>query len=124
MSEPQVEPAERPTEAAGESAGIDGDGDPLPDDFGQQTEDEEWSGWSWRHDEWWSGQYETRLVWVLAMETDEGLPDDLEWADLETGQVDIVPTEILGWILFRRSGLPPNARLSVLAATQNMQFAL
>ena len=128
VSEPQVEPTEQPAEAAGEAAGIEGDGDPLPDDFGQQTEDEGWNDWSWDRNDWWHGRWgrdwhaSTKWQRQKSDETDsadEGLPDDLEWADLETGHVDIVPTEILGWILLRRSGLPPNARLSVLAATQN-----
>lgn len=35
------------------------------------------------------------------------------------GDVRILPPEILGWIVLRRSGLPASSRLSVLSAINN-----
>lgn len=35
------------------------------------------------------------------------------------GDVQILPPEILGWIVLRRSGLPASSRLSVLSAINN-----
>ena len=51
--------------------------------------------------------------------TDEEDDPVIEWEQFDLGSERILPDEILGWILLRRSGLPANARLSVLSATNN-----
>ena len=69
---------------------------------------EEWSEWYHRRrrrdwddeDAWW----------------DE---EPIQWDQFDFSTEEILPKEILGWILLRRSGLPASARLSVLSATNN-----
>ncbi|CAK9061025.1 Retrovirus-related Pol polyprotein from transposon RE1 (Retro element 1) (AtRE1) [Includes: Protease RE1 [Durusdinium trenchii] len=71
------------------------------------------------------GAYENRhwrrddaMSWT-AWEEDEEEDPVIEWEQFDLGSERILPDEILGWILLRRSGLPANARLSVLSATNN-----
>ncbi|CAJ1460173.1 unnamed protein product [Effrenium voratum] len=48
----------------------------------------------------------------------------VKWDEFEIEDMEILPDEVLGWLLLRRAGLPASARLSVQSATQNsLQFA-
>ena len=46
-------------------------------------------------------------------------PDDLPWDELEVDTMEVLPDEVLGWLLLRRAGLPASSRLSVQAAIGN-----
>ena len=71
----------------------------------------EWQAWyrwkSWKDKSWDSGS-----------EDDESDPP-IRWEQFEFSDVQVLPSEILGWLLLRRSGLPASARLSVLSAINN-----
>ena len=41
------------------------------------------------------------------------------WADMDDGLPEVLPTEILGWIMLRRSSLNAAQRLSVLSSIEN-----
>lgn len=57
-------------------------------------------------------------------EDEDGFQDLLGWADLEVENEEVIPTEILGWLLLRRAGLPASSRLSVQASVGNsLKFA-
>ncbi|CAJ1424831.1 unnamed protein product, partial [Effrenium voratum] len=74
------------------------------------------SEWSWGRDEWrhwdWS-------EWQGGRCGDEEDEEDIPWDELEVQECDVLPKELLGWLLLRRYGLSAQARLSVLASTHN-----
>lgn len=70
---------------------------------------EEWEAWYWQR---------RRRDWD-SESTDWWDDTPIEWDQFDFSTEQILPQEILGWILLRRSGLPANARLSVLSATNN-----
>ena len=76
---------------------------------------EEWDTWRRRNRHW---RRDDAMSWT-AWEEDEEEDPVIEWEQFDLGSERILPDEILGWILLRRSGLPANARLSVLSATNN-----
>ena len=45
--------------------------------------------------------------------------EDLPWDELEQDAPEVLPPEILGWLLLRRANLSSSARLSVQASVQN-----
>lgn len=70
---------------------------------------EEWGDWyedSW-HDDSWSGQY------------DDNETDAVQWDEIDGGLPEILPEEVLGWLLMRRSGLSSQSKLSIQAAAGN-----
>ena len=42
-----------------------------------------------------------------------------KWEKYDMHETEVLPTEVLGWMLLRRSGLSVHARLEVLSATNN-----
>ena len=80
---------------------------------------EEWEAW---YRGWWQEDRSPRRYRRGRDDEDEEddppLPDP-EWDKYELEEIEVLPPEILGWMLLRRSGLPGQARLSVLAATNN-----
>ena len=80
----------------------------APSNNGDWTDERwrEWRQWRYRHDADWS-------------EDDWWHEDEIEWDQFDLSAEHILLQEILGWILLRRSGLPANAKLSVLSATNN-----
>ena len=82
---------------------------------------EEWDAW---YRGWWQEDSSPR-PWRRRRDHDDSedeeappLPDP-EWDKYELEELEVLPPEILGWMLLRRSGLPGHARLAVLAATNN-----
>lgn len=71
----------------------------------------EWQAWyrwkNWKDKSWDSGS------------EDDELDPPIRWEQFEFSDVQVLPSEILGWLLLRRSGLPASARLSVLSAINN-----
>ncbi|CAE7226110.1 unnamed protein product [Symbiodinium sp. CCMP2592] len=78
----------------------------------QRWTDEEWDDWGgrWRRDD--------------RSETSDRAPKELlpepEWEKYDIKDIEVLPTEILGWLLLRKRGLPSHARLAVLSATNNV----
>lgn len=91
--------------------------DELPqEDPAQQT----WSPEErrqWRREQWkkWKGDDGQSSTWP----EDEDDLEPIKWEQFDYGNVQILPSELLGWLLLRRSGLPAAARLSVLSAISN-----
>ena len=88
-------------------------------------ESSSWSGNGWRSDgrytaEEWRQWYQRR--WHDDASDHDAFPevqDEIQWDQFEYGDEKILPDEILGWLLLRRSGLPASARLAVLSAINN-----
>lgn len=114
-SEPLQEPgqtaaAEQTTgaqeEALGEEEEQYGEQSPARSDWwNYQSEWYDWQdwqssarGWTWKEDD---------------------IEDSFAWEDVDTALPDILPEEVLGWLLLRRSGLSSSSKLSVLAAAGN-----
>lgn len=101
---------ERPDDprADGYSANPRADSDSGQRNNGEWTEEDwtAWRQWRYRRDPDWddSGWWQE---------------DDIQWDQSDFSTEQILPQEILGWILLRRSGVPACARLSVLSATNN-----
>ena len=63
-------------------------------------------------------------ITVTVLDSSSTYGDDVEtkpikWEQFDFGDIQILPPEILGWIMLRRSGLPASSRLSVLTAIKN-----
>ena len=58
---------------------------------------------------------------LIRLGSDDALP--VQWEQFDYGSEQILPEEILGWLLLRRSGLPTNARLSILIINNCLDFA-
>ncbi len=90
-----------------------------------EEENSSWSGNGWRSDgrytaEEWRQWYQRR--WHDDASDYDAFPevqDEIQWDQFEYGDEKILPDEILGWLLLRRSGLPASARLAVLSAINN-----
>ncbi len=78
-------------------------------------DDSWWYGWSWQGPWQWKRQDSG----TDDDDDQDDIPDHMAWADLEAEETEILPSEILGWILLRRAGLSTASRLSVQAATHN-----
>lgn len=73
---------------------------------------EDWDEWRRQQQAWW---YDSETAW----HDDTGEDSEICWEQFDHGNEQILPEEILGWLLLRRSGLPASARLSVLSAINN-----
>lgn len=87
---------------------------PQDDEQNRTWSSEEWR--QWRRDQWkkWKSD-DQASTWPD--DDEEEVP--IKWEQFDYGDVQILPSEILGWLLLRRSGLPAAARLSVLSAISN-----
>ena len=75
---------------------------------------EEWEQW-WNSNRTWSP---TRRRWRDDNSSEDDGPEP-EWERFQLDEIDVLPPEVLGWLLLRRAHLPAHARLAVLAATNN-----
>ena len=82
------------------------------------SEPDAWSDQRWTAEEWW--QWRQRH-WQCGQDDayDQPGATTIEWDQFDHGELQILPEEILGWLLLRRSNLPAPARLSVLSAINN-----
>ena len=81
----------------------------------QEDPDDGWRDWR-AHRQWTDAEWK---AWYLDQEEEESSEDDLPWDELEQEAPDVLPPEILGWLLLRRANLSSAARLSVQASVQN-----
>lgn len=105
---PEAAPATAETAPA--VASVPQDGEPADD----QWTEEEWRAWN----EWYArSSADDRYSSYDPFEDD---PDaGIPWDELELGESEVLPEEVLGWILLRRAGLPVSSRLSVQASVGN-----
>ncbi|OLP76628.1 hypothetical protein AK812_SmicGene43412 [Symbiodinium microadriaticum] len=80
-----------------------------------------WTAAEW--EAWWGGyQSPSRRRFGNSWRHEDSEEDDgpqPEWERFQLEEIDALPPEVLGWSLLRRAHLPSQARLSVLAATNN-----
>ena len=104
-----------------------GQADQPPQDGGHQydavpqddpDEEGEWQGWTSWYDRWTPEQWRE---WLKDKKTEKDEESDVElrWDELEMEEIEVLPDELLGWLLLRRANLPAAARLSVQASVQN-----
>lgn len=138
---PKTPPTIWPTRTASEQAAEPpsprgGDGSvPSQAGYGSQGEDGEWPdpeeydalpteepggerAW-WTEEEW--------KQWCKGRRKDcyddgSSSGEDLAWDELETGHIQVLLDEVLGWLLLRRANLSAASRLSVQASVQNSLF--
>ena len=80
---------------------------------------EEWEEW-WNSSRTWSPG---RRRWRGDDSSDDDGPEP-EWERFQLEEIDVLPPEVLGWLLLRRAHLPAHARLAVLAATNRLELDL
>ena len=114
-SEPQREPPSPSAEQVdGSPTGVTPEAG--EDDYFDAEAEEDWDDWyGWYDSSWYSSWYQDDWHWWQGREDD----DANQWEDLEGSLPDILPQEVLGWLLLRRSGLSSQARLSIQAASGN-----
>lgn len=84
----------------------DGGYEPIPtSEYGGNGSEQRWTAEEWRQ---WRQQ-----------DSYEWPETSIQWDQFDHGELQILPEEILGWLLLRRSNLPATARLSVLSAINN-----
>ena len=85
-------------------------------EHGEEWKDEEWEDWrkfkKWKH----SGRAKSHQE---DSGDDRSSGEDLPWDELEVEDVQVLPDEVLGWLLLRRANLSSSSRLSVQASVQN-----
>ena len=72
---------------------------------GEEWTEEEWKAWRKRQ---WKDYYE-----------DSSSGEDLPWDELQVEEIQVLPDEVLGWLLLRRASLSASSRLSVQASVNN-----
>ena len=77
--------------------------------------DDEWRDWRRQQRRWHHG----RGRYDSSDEEDHEDFPEIQWEQFNFASVEVLPPEILGWLLLRRSGLPSSARLSVLSSINN-----
>lgn len=78
---------------------------------------DEWNQWYAERDRRWNSWYDSsEHEYSFPQDPDK---DTIQWDQFGFDDVEILPQEILGWLLLRRSGLPASARLSVLSSIGN-----
>lgn len=82
------------------------------DDYGAYEE-------YWTDEEWRLWYQMSRKKWNYDEDSEVSSGEDLPWEELEVENVEVLPEEVLGWLLLRRSNLSSANRLSVQASVQN-----
>ena len=83
---------------------------------------EDYDSWSWSTWQDWDGWWSSRQEWWTDSWRREDR-DEVQWEDVEGTLPEILPPEVLGWLLLKRSGLSSQSRLSIQAAAANsMKF--
>ena len=80
--------------------------------WGNQWTAEEWNEWLGK-----KKKHDGSDSWSAYAEDDEDM--NVPWDELEVNDAEVLPDEVLGWILLRRAGLSTQSRLSVQASVGN-----
>ena len=117
VSEPQREPAQPTEGAAGAEARdeLPGEEPTSPDNDARSTYSGS-DGWGWRNWYGWNRSWGNRWNWHEDSFEEAAA---FEWEELESSLPEILPEEVLGWLLLRRSGLSSSSKLSIQAAAGN-----
>ena len=120
---PQVPRDGHRRERSAPSHGLHGnDGDEEAPDLGEYdplpTEEPEGERTWWTDEEWRQWRRDQRKSYY----DDTSSGEDLAWDELETEDIQVLPDEVLGWLLVRRANLSASSRLSVQASVQNSLF--
>lgn len=118
-SEPHREPHAETSDPTEDAASPGSQGD----DHSLHFSDWDDEGWgrdtsSWHSGSWWQSKW-GNWRWHESDEQEEDVDENHQWDDLESSLPQILPEEVLGWILMRRSGLPSASKLSIQAAAGN-----
>lgn len=70
------------------------------------------------YDDWWDDDSWSSSTWHAHAGVDDQ-NDDQDWEETEKDLPAILPEEVLGWLLMRRSGLSSTSRLSIQASAGN-----
>ena len=77
----------------------------------------QWGGWDW-------AEWQDQSWWHTSSSGYCAEIGGNNWDEFDPTLLEILPEEVLGWLLLRRSGLPASARLSIQAAAGNsMKFS-
>eukprot|EP00435_Cladocopium_sp_Y103_P024092 s1073_g5.t2 len=88
--------------------------EPVPQDE-PEAGDDGYVDW-WSPEEWRKWRKEQRKLWE---DDDTSSGEDLPWDELQTEELQVLPDEVLGWLLLRRANLSSSNRLSVQASVGN-----
>lgn len=123
-SEPHGEPAENPLNPFEEDVSPREAGEMRSEHASrishaeEEQSQEDWDWWS--QSGWWSHWAGYKKWWDDSSWKSERAPEPSHsWEDESTLLPEILPQEVLGWILMRRSGLPSSSRLSIQASAGN-----
>ena len=89
-----------------------GDYEPVPEESEPDPGHEDWT-----EEQWKTWRKQRRQEWYEDDETSSG--EDYPWDELQTENLEVLPDEILGWLLLRRANLSAASRLSVQASVNN-----
>ena len=116
-SEPHREPQQEATDGL-PSQGLHGETVEEEQEAQPHEQRDDWNWSSWRYNGWQDWSDWKTGGW------DSPSSRDYHWEDDETSFQDIIPEEVLGWLLMRRSGLPSAAKLAIQASSGNsMRFS-
>ena len=101
----------RPTEED-EEASERGEYEEVPQEAASEAGVWDWTDEEWR--KWKSGKWGKEDD---SSETSSG--EDLPWDELEVEEIQVLPQEVLGWLLLRKANLSSSNRLSVQSSVQN-----
>ncbi|CAE7363183.1 TY1B-A [Symbiodinium natans] len=117
---PDGDPPEDEQRAGRDSRPDAHDADPGEHPQHHRLDDWDWDRRSWGHQSRWSHRDWQRWKagkWSAQDGDDSSDESIIEWEEFLHDE-DILPEEILGWILLRKAGLSPSARLAVQSAVQ------
>ena len=108
-----------PTARAPELRPQDDIGEPGEQDAREEGHDDPWQQEEgWTAEEWRQWRRERRH-WEDSDNDTSSPGEDLPWDELEIEDIQVLPDEVLGWLLLRRANLSAASRLSVQASVQN-----
>ena len=84
-----------------------------PEDEG--GEEPEYYEERWTHEQWKDWRKKQWKEWC----DDTSSGEDLLWDELQNEEIQVLPDEVLGWLLLRRANLSASSRLSVQALVNN-----
>ena len=70
----------------------------------------------WTPDEWKQWRKQQKREWH---DDESSSGEDHPWDELQTEEIQVLPDEVLGWLLLRRANLSASSRLSVQASVNN-----
>ena len=80
--------------------------EPADEEPAREWTDEEWRQWKKQQQKEWYGD-------------DSSSGEDHPWDELEVEDIQVLPDEVLGWLLLRRANLSSSSRLAVQSSVNN-----